>query len=375
MPSPLSTPPSSQQGAAQLADGSWRLFAGLGTGPVLEAKCEYRFEEVLSTVTVMRRLNAGAAPGGRFTLTGGPDELAMFASSMDLSKLTVVGHSCGGGAAALVAARRPEFAAAVALDPWWPILSAGSPALTRRAAGCGTPLLVVGSEDWNTPKGPDGQLQCGGARQEQVFAAAAVAQNGGKQGKQGGGGGTLFMVPAHTKHHTFSDVPVWLEGSRFARGMLKLMGVKPQPASAEALMRLICDCTAAFCRAHYAAGGPWPAEGSSGGGSSGDAAAAGGVVDDGSAASAAAGAGGEESVGMVTDEAEELAAEAHAQQQSNGRGQTAGVAVATAAAAAPPAGQAAAPLPAVGHVPVTKGEMGSYQGLKDKGLLWKLAVY
>lgn len=38
--------------------------------------------------------------------------------AVDFSKLAIVGHSCGGGTAALAASRHPEFAAAVALDPW-----------------------------------------------------------------------------------------------------------------------------------------------------------------------------------------------------------------------------------------------------------------
>jgi len=90
--------------------------------------------------------HAGSAPPGSFTLTGiNPKDtttsttisttstststtsttttsttstLQPFQGSMDLSKLTIVGHSCGGGTAALAASRHPEFAVAVALDPW-----------------------------------------------------------------------------------------------------------------------------------------------------------------------------------------------------------------------------------------------------------------
>ena len=57
--SPPPRPHTRHQGAAQLADGTWRLFQGLGTGTVLEAKCDYRVAEVLMAARVMRQLNEG----------------------------------------------------------------------------------------------------------------------------------------------------------------------------------------------------------------------------------------------------------------------------------------------------------------------------
>ena len=56
---PPPRPHTRHQGAAQLADGTWRLFQGLGTGTVLEAKCDYRVAEVLMAARVMRQLNEG----------------------------------------------------------------------------------------------------------------------------------------------------------------------------------------------------------------------------------------------------------------------------------------------------------------------------
>ena len=61
-------PSSSPQGAAQLSDGSWRLFAGLGMGAVLEAKCEYRVAEVMQAVQIMRGVNEGRRRHGIWPL-------------------------------------------------------------------------------------------------------------------------------------------------------------------------------------------------------------------------------------------------------------------------------------------------------------------
>lgn len=43
----------------QLADGSYRLLEGLGSGAVLESKCVYRVTECLSMVKVLESLNEG----------------------------------------------------------------------------------------------------------------------------------------------------------------------------------------------------------------------------------------------------------------------------------------------------------------------------
>jgi hypothetical protein len=44
---------------AELADGEWQLLQGLGTGAVLEAKCEYRVQECVTMARALQALNAG----------------------------------------------------------------------------------------------------------------------------------------------------------------------------------------------------------------------------------------------------------------------------------------------------------------------------
>jgi hypothetical protein len=190
----------------------------------------------------------------------------------------------------------------------------------------------------------------------------------------GGGGGSLLLVPAHSQHHTFSDVPVIIEGSASARRLLSLMRpISPQPVSAAASLRLICDAVVTFLRAHYADCGRWPAAGggASAGGRAGSLAAAG-------SGAGAGGFGAKDGEGALTDEAEEMAAEAHAGQGGGGGGgpvtwaaaRSAGRATAAAAAAAGPA-----PLPPAAHVPVAAAEAAAYAPLQEQGLLRILEVY
>ncbi|GBF87426.1 hypothetical protein Rsub_00137 [Raphidocelis subcapitata] len=345
-------------GAARLADGSFLLFQGLGSGAVLEAKGEYRAAEVAAAVELLRGINAaGAAPEGSFSLSGGDQDaaLAELKGALDLSRLAVIGHSCGGATAALAAARCPDVAVAVALDPWWPILPTGSPALTGWLPGCRAPLLVVGSDDWNTPRA-DGSMPCDAKRQAAVLEAARR-----RDGPEGGaGGGALLLVPSHSKHQTFSDVPVLIERSALARGVLSVMGFKQQqPMSAEAALRLICDCCARFCREHYRPGGSeWPCEGA-GGDAAGEAAAV-AVAAAGGAQEPAGARGDRAGGGFATDEAAEAEAEAAAR---------------VAVAAPPPPHHSSDPAPhgsAARPLPVRRDEAGAgsfYGRLQEDGLL------
>ena len=57
----------------QLADGQYKLLSGLGSGRVLESKCEYRVQECITMTEVLRALNegrGGAGEGGRDLLGG-----------------------------------------------------------------------------------------------------------------------------------------------------------------------------------------------------------------------------------------------------------------------------------------------------------------
>ncbi|WIA15413.1 hypothetical protein OEZ85_002066 [Tetradesmus obliquus] len=138
---------------AELADGEWRLLQGLGTGAVLEAKCEYRVTEAVTLARTLQAMTAGASIPG-LSLSGRSDPATAFKSILDMSRLAIMGHSCGGATAAAAVAQHGEFKAGVALDPWWPLLPSQSAALMGWQTR--SPLLVLGSQDWNTP----GKMWC-----------------------------------------------------------------------------------------------------------------------------------------------------------------------------------------------------------------------
>ena len=310
-----------------------------------------------------------------------------FKGALDLSRLAVAGHSCGGAAAALVAATRPEFAAAVALDPWWPILPAGGPALTGWLPGCRAPLAVIGSDAWNTPRGgPGGPLACDGARQAAVLEAArargdgngGAGDSGGSSG--GGGGGALLIVPAHTQHHSFSDVPAILEASALARRALAAVGFSRPAASGAETLRLTAELTARFLRERFG-GGPWPADASAPAADAG--APAGGDGNNGGDGSGSDNGGGGDSAepDAATDEVEEAALEARvgfhpsAPPQQPHTALTSSTPAATAAAADAAAAPAPAPLPAAAHVRVRAAEAAAYRALAADGRLKVLRVF
>jgi len=226
-----------------------------------------------------------------------------------------------------------------------------------------------------------------------------------------GGGGCLFIVPAHTKHHTFSDVPVLIETSRAGRSLLSVMGFKRDAGpSAESAIRLICECVARFCREHYAGAGPWPSDaavtaapgdgGVAAGGGAGVGVSHAGDAGGGATEARAEAAGGKGrldrlraaaddddnvSEGIVTDEAGELAAEAHVgehphhhHKQQQQQQQQAAVLTSRRPHPAPAIAAAAGVdgcLPAAVHVPVLEKELDSYRSFFEEGLFKKLEVY
>ncbi|KAF6266434.1 platelet-activating factor acetylhydrolase, isoform II-domain-containing protein [Scenedesmus sp. NREL 46B-D3] len=253
---------------AQLADGEWRLLQGLGTGAALEAKCDYRVQECVTMARALQAMNAGASVPG-LTLSSAADPAAAFQSRLDMSRLAVMGHSCGGATAAAAAAAHAEFKCGVALDPWWPLLPSGGAALSGWRTR--SPLLVLGSQDWNT-----GKMWCGGDRQAAVFkaclpapssasssssqpsartpvvAAAAAAHGSSGAGSEAGpGGGAVHVVPAGSSHGSFTDLPFLL--SPWVSNLLrKTVGAKvqEQPANPDTIQDTIIWSSHTFLQAH-----------------------------------------------------------------------------------------------------------------------------
>lgn len=51
--------------------------------------------------------------------TGAAGPVWFVQGRLDLTRVALVGHSCGGATAALAAASSPLYSCGVALDPWW----------------------------------------------------------------------------------------------------------------------------------------------------------------------------------------------------------------------------------------------------------------
>jgi pimeloyl-ACP methyl ester carboxylesterase len=69
-----------------------------------------------------------------------PEQLA---GLLDLSRVALLGHSTGGGAAIAVCATEPRCAAVVSFDPWVEPVDA-----SVLRTGTGRPLLSLRTEDW-----------------------------------------------------------------------------------------------------------------------------------------------------------------------------------------------------------------------------------
>ncbi|KAF8056475.1 Ranbp10 [Scenedesmus sp. PABB004] len=291
----------------ELADGTHRLLTGLGTGAALEAKCEYRVTEARTMAEALAAIDSGASvPGLELSgapAAGGGGAAGGFVGLLDMRRLAIVGHSCGGATAAAAAAEHGEFSAAIALDPWWPLLPEKSAALNGWRTS--TPLLVIGSQDWNQPE----TMFCGGARQQAVFAACLPRASGGGGGSGtaaaagqperarvpvvaaaaaggGAGGGALHVVPAGSSHGSFTDLP-FLISPWLSRALRKAAGAKPAPDPAvppAQVQEALTWTMHAFLDAHLALPADSPAslaqhEAHGGGGDTQRAAGAGGGAD------------------------------------------------------------------------------------------------
>lgn len=97
----------------------------------------------LSPPPSLSPLDAGASVPG-LKLSGSVEPSTAFKSILDMNRLAIMGHSCGGATAAAAVAQHAEFKCGVALDPWWPLLPSGSAALSGWQTS--SPLLVLGSQ-------------------------------------------------------------------------------------------------------------------------------------------------------------------------------------------------------------------------------------
>ena len=183
----------------RLATGAVRYYAGLGGEEGQVQKTRDRLVEVRTARRLLAALARGAPPPG-LTLSRGLDPASFLRGRLDLGCLAAMGHSYGGATVTALAAEDPSWAAAVALDPWWPALPPEAPALQRFHTR--VPLMLQPSHDWSVPNSW-GQLTCDGERQAAVMAAAAARSS--EDGGEGGGGGAVRLVLAGTSHNSFAD--------------------------------------------------------------------------------------------------------------------------------------------------------------------------
>lgn len=188
--------------AALRPSGRWMLYQGLGNEEAQVAKTRVRVREMKAALSMMQALHRGdALPGLR--LSDGKELECFLKGRLDLSCVAAAGHSYGGATCTALVAEDPRFACAVALDPWWYAVFPESPALRRFQTR--TPLLIMGSHDWNVPNAY-GQLSCGGERQQAILSAAKVREAGESNGEAATGGGAMLLCIAGSSHNTFADV-------------------------------------------------------------------------------------------------------------------------------------------------------------------------
>jgi platelet-activating factor acetylhydrolase len=91
-----------------------------------------------------------------------------------------------------------------------------------------SPVLVVGSHDWNTPNAA-GELACGGPQQEAILRATSRLAGSDAAHAEGGalaaGGGAILIVVKGTSHHSFNDIPPLFEPR--VKWLLKLVRSGP----------------------------------------------------------------------------------------------------------------------------------------------------
>lgn len=186
--------------AVRLPGGEWRLYGGLGDEEAQVAKTRVRVREMKAALHLMQALHRGDRVPG-VELSYGLDAPSFLRGRIDLRCVAAAGHSYGGATTTALVAEDPLFRCGVALDPWWYAVYPESAALERFQTR--TPLLIVGSHDWNVPNAW-GTLSCGGERQLKVLTAARQQGGAGQEGGRTGGGAMLLSI-AGSSHNTFAD--------------------------------------------------------------------------------------------------------------------------------------------------------------------------
>ena len=105
------------------------------------------------------------------------DQTHPLCGKIDLTRISVVGHSFGGAAAVMLAQMDPRVTSVVALDPWmWPLGRESS------LLGCPCPLLVFEAPEfmWNrdifcVTNGECSSLMCAATAPHSVHVSSAAA--------------------------------------------------------------------------------------------------------------------------------------------------------------------------------------------------------
>ncbi|KAK9862758.1 hypothetical protein WJX84_009256 [Apatococcus fuscideae] len=204
--------------AVQLPNGR---FKGYGGWPLKEegrlAQTRYRAQECENAVGLLKGLSLGSpAPGLRLGSRYASSPVASFKGRLDMDCCAILGHSFGGATAGLLAAQDPAFHCAICLDPWWPALLPECPTLV--AWQTSTPILIMGSQDWNNQDKPEGFFAAGAERQKAILRAAKRA----RQQLSGSHSAEQHARAPGSSHHSFHDVLALF--STYFKSILKTVG-------------------------------------------------------------------------------------------------------------------------------------------------------
>ncbi|KAK9838218.1 hypothetical protein WJX84_006863 [Apatococcus fuscideae] len=246
--------------AVRLSNGKFRSYGGWP--PTEEGRLDqtrYRAQECQKAVDLLKGIATGAPAAGLKMGTKAKSPLASFLGRLDMECCAIMGHSFGGATAGLLAAQEAAFHCAICLDPWWPALLPECPTLV--AWQTTTPILIMGSQDWNSQEKPQGFYAAGAERQQAILKAAKRARQQasapmelGPSGRSGSeevgthlGGGALLLVLAGSSHHSFHDVLALF--TTYFKGILKKVGFQSVLEPFQGL-RLIRRCMLTFLAQH-----------------------------------------------------------------------------------------------------------------------------